>query len=143
MTKFEALTEAQREAVCSAVAEALGDAMDCHRVWGAWRHGTMGEDDFSLVSGDPDRVTEVAAAAVNAIAGTTINMVPPSKDADVRQKGFAPVGVLYGRERERLAIDDHGRATWFSTNESGAYCALWKPERAEPPSPADSDSPPI
>jgi hypothetical protein len=59
--------EAKRDAVIAAVAEALGNAYDCLRVWEAWRVGTMGEDDFVLVTEDPDRVAEIADAAIEAM----------------------------------------------------------------------------
>ncbi|WP_418145537.1 hypothetical protein ABL850_15870 [Variovorax paradoxus] len=54
------------DAVCDAVAAALGDAYDCTRVWQAWGVGTMSQDDFSSVAEDPDRVAEIAHAAVDA-----------------------------------------------------------------------------
>lgn len=50
-----------------AVAEALGDAYDCTRVWSAWSYGTMGPDDFSPVADDLERTREIASAAVSAI----------------------------------------------------------------------------
>jgi hypothetical protein len=61
------LDDQQREAVHQAVAEALGNAYDCMRVWSAWQVGTMGEDDFVLVAEDDDRVAEIADAAIEAI----------------------------------------------------------------------------
>ncbi|SAK53154.1 hypothetical protein AWB78_01298 [Caballeronia calidae] len=61
------LTDEQRQAVCDAVAEALGDAYDCLRVWRAWGYGTMSADDFSLVAEDDSRVAEIADAAIGAI----------------------------------------------------------------------------
>lgn len=54
------------EAVIDAVAESLGDAYDCWRVWSAWSYGTMGPDDFSMVAEDGDRVAEIATAAIEA-----------------------------------------------------------------------------
>jgi hypothetical protein len=60
-------TEANRDAVIAAVAEALGNAYDCLRVWEAWGVGTMGEDDFVLVTEDLDRVAEIADAAIEAM----------------------------------------------------------------------------
>lgn len=59
-------SEAIRGRVMDAVAEALGDAYDCSRVWQAWSYGTMGQDDFSLVAEDADRVAEIADAAITA-----------------------------------------------------------------------------
>jgi hypothetical protein len=61
------LDDQQREAVHQAVAEALGGAYDCQRVWEAWGVGTMGPDDFVLVADDSDRVAEIADAAIEAI----------------------------------------------------------------------------
>lgn len=59
-------TQAVREAVQAAVAEALGDAYDCTRTWSAWGIGTMGPDDFEPVREDGDRVAEIADAAIAA-----------------------------------------------------------------------------
>ncbi|KVP75453.1 hypothetical protein WJ96_07025 [Burkholderia ubonensis] len=56
-----------REQVCSAVAEALGDAYDCTRVWSAWSVGTMSQDDFARVADDDGRVGEIADAAIAAL----------------------------------------------------------------------------
>lgn len=56
-----------REAVKDAVAEALGDALDCTRSWSAWGVGTMGPDDFELVREDGERVAEIADAAIAAM----------------------------------------------------------------------------
>jgi len=62
-----ATAENLRKKANDAVAAALGDAYDCGRVWAAWSYGTMGEDDFSLVVEDPDRVSEIAGAALDAV----------------------------------------------------------------------------
>ena len=61
------IDDRQREAVHQAVAEALGTAYDCQRVWEAWNVGTMGPDDFVLVAEDSNRVAEIADAAIDAI----------------------------------------------------------------------------
>lgn len=53
-------------AVLERVSEALGEAMDCGRVWTAWGYGTMGPDDFSPVGQDEERVHEIATAAISA-----------------------------------------------------------------------------
>lgn len=53
-----------------AITEALGDAMDCTRVWSAWRHGTMEEDDFALVADDPARVMEIRDAVLQVVRAT-------------------------------------------------------------------------
>jgi len=57
-----------REAVATALAEALGDAMDCMRVWDAWRVGTMTQDDFAIIRDDSERLYELADAAISALA---------------------------------------------------------------------------
>jgi len=62
----DVVRDAMVEAAYDAVAAALGDAYDCGRVWEAWNYGTMGQDDFSLVSEDSDRVREIAGAAIDA-----------------------------------------------------------------------------
>lgn len=54
------------EGVLDAVAEALGDAYDCTRVWSAWSCGTMGPDDFEPVAEDGERVADIARAAITA-----------------------------------------------------------------------------
>lgn len=56
-----------REQVCTAVAESLGDAYDCTRVWAAWDVGTMSQDDFHRVADDDGRVGEIADAAIVAL----------------------------------------------------------------------------
>jgi hypothetical protein len=62
------LADDGREAVRTAIAEALGDAMDCTRVWEAWRVGTMTDRDFSLVAEDDGRLSEITDAAITAFA---------------------------------------------------------------------------
>lgn len=57
-----------REKVMEAVAEALGEAYDCTRVWSAWSYDTMGPEDFVLVSNDSSRLAEIADAAIAALA---------------------------------------------------------------------------
>lgn len=54
------------DAVVDAVAEAIGGAYDCMRVWEAWSVGTMGPDDFQPVADDAGRVAEIARAALEA-----------------------------------------------------------------------------
>ena len=59
-------SDEHRDAVCTAIAESLGNAYDCQRVWSAWSHGTMGPDDFTLTAEDDDRVAEIADAVIEA-----------------------------------------------------------------------------
>ena len=58
---------ALEERVRDAIAAALGEAMDCTRVWSAWSYGTMGPDDFSVVANDDDRLDEIVQAALAAM----------------------------------------------------------------------------
>ncbi|MDT9046442.1 hypothetical protein RSW36_25160 [Escherichia coli] len=62
------VAEEQRQRVRDAIAEALGDAYDCMRVWSAWGVGTMTQDDFQLVAEDDARVDEIASAAIGAMS---------------------------------------------------------------------------
>jgi hypothetical protein len=66
----QAKVEVKLEPVMDAVAQALGDAYDCTRVWAAWGVGTMSEDDFHLISDDSSRVAEIATAAIEATGMT-------------------------------------------------------------------------
>lgn len=59
-------TPTQMHAVRDAIAETLGDAYDCTRVWSAWGYGTMSSDDFVLVAEDDDRMHELTIAALDA-----------------------------------------------------------------------------
>ena len=61
------VSDEHRDAVCTAIAESLGNAYDCQRVWSAWSYGTMGPDDFTLTAEDGDRVAEIADAAIEVI----------------------------------------------------------------------------
>ena len=55
------------EKVDGAIAEALGDAYDCTRVWSAWSYDTMGPNDFTLVAEDSERVAEIRNAVLQAL----------------------------------------------------------------------------
>ncbi|ALN79465.1 hypothetical protein [Lysobacter antibioticus] len=58
--------EGQRQRVLDALADALGDAMDCTRVWSAWSYNTMGPDDFHIITNDDSRMAELVDAALTA-----------------------------------------------------------------------------
>ena len=66
----QGLTDEQITSARDAVAEALGDAYDCLRVWSAWGVGTMGPDDFSLIAEDEERLMEITMAALSAVGVT-------------------------------------------------------------------------
>ena len=70
------ISDEHRDAVREAVAEALGDAYDCQRVWSAWSCGTMGPDDFTLTAEDDDRVAEIADAAIEAFRSFQVPAPP-------------------------------------------------------------------
>lgn len=62
----EEVNEAGLDAACYAVGESLGFAWDCTRDWSAWGIGTMTALDFKAVADNPERVAEIAHAAVEA-----------------------------------------------------------------------------
>ena len=55
------------EQLFEAISGALGEAMECTRVWAAWGVGTMSEDDFALVANDQERLHEIASACLTKI----------------------------------------------------------------------------
>ncbi|QLB38272.1 hypothetical protein phiGT1_60 [Sulfitobacter phage phiGT1] len=85
------------ERVKAAIAEALGDAYDCTRVWEAWSVGTMTENDFFLVSDDGDRLDDLARAAIAAMQPDDAAQIRQCKrmieaganPQDMRDLGFA------------------------------------------------------
>lgn len=64
------LTDEQVEKVDNALCESIGSAYDCLRVWGAWSYGTMGPDDFALVTEDGERVAEIRNSVLMALGYT-------------------------------------------------------------------------
>ena len=88
------ITDEEMGAVCDAIAEALGDAMDCTRNWGAWSYGTMTQDDFLLVAEDSDRTSEIATAAINAIPHQARTQaatdVLAERRRQIEQEGWTP-----------------------------------------------------
>lgn len=67
MTTETILTDTSRASVDDAIASTMGYAYDCLRVWSAWGYGTMGQDDFSLVAEDSERLREISDAAIRAV----------------------------------------------------------------------------
>lgn len=74
------LTDEQRMAVRDAIAEALGDAYDCKRVWSAWGYGTMREDDFVQVAEQDDRLDEIVSAAIDAVLAQAAPVAVPADE---------------------------------------------------------------
>lgn len=75
------------EQLFEAIAGALGEAMDCTRVWAAWGAGTMSEDDFSLVADDQDRLHEIATACLDKIKESSANADPSVPKCDGNHGG--------------------------------------------------------
>lgn len=102
------ISGAQRESVCSAVSEALGEAYDCLRVWSVWGCGTMCSDDFRLVAEDETRVAEIADAAITALHAAPA--APPEGCVYVSQELLADYNAMKRAQstsdttaRERMA----------------------------------------
>lgn len=105
-----------REAVADAVAEALGEALDCTRVWSAWGVGTMSEDDFRQVADDPERVAEIADAAIAAMVSAA-----PTPPASGQQQADAELLHLIDQHRIELLPEYDAGYTAI------AYCAQTEP----------------
>ena len=56
-----------RERVMGALADVLWDAYACSRCWSAWDHNTMTENDFTLITSDQDRISEIAEVVIHAV----------------------------------------------------------------------------
>lgn len=76
------LNDGYMQNIREAVAEALGEAYDCLRVWSAWSAGTMGPDDFRLVAEDGDRVEEIVQAVLNALPADKRHK-PDTRDEEI------------------------------------------------------------
>ncbi|AMG36283.1 hypothetical protein [Achromobacter xylosoxidans] len=119
---------AKKEAVMGAIADALGNAYDCMRVWSAWSVGTMSEDDFRLVADDAGRLGELADAAIAAMSPA-----PAAGDAqtdaarDVLAERQRQISVE-GWEPERDDTYRHGELA--SAAASYAQCAGLQGESA-------------
>ncbi|WP_426789174.1 DUF551 domain-containing protein [Achromobacter xylosoxidans] len=107
---------AQKEAVMDAIADALGEAYDCTRVWHAWSYGTMGPDDFALVAADPSRVAEIATAAIAAM-----RPAPAAGDAldAVRYRFLLEKSTVSMGYASLCAFSAHNRDTDFFSREEG------------------------
>jgi hypothetical protein len=119
------INDEQREAVRAAVAEALGGAYDCTRVWEAWQVGTMGPDDFVFVSTDDYRVAEIADAAIEAMRPATPPAQGPAPDS--------PAEALAARRllQEVARLDNSAGITVAEVRQLAAHAAAWL--RENPP----------
>lgn len=97
----------QLDAVKAAVAEALGDAYDCTRVWSAWSYNTMGPDDFVLVSDDDERLTEIVDAALEALPKATNNRAAEYWHARYREATQAYNDRAAAQGARLAALDAH------------------------------------
>lgn len=71
MPPLESATEHLRSALRDAIAGAMGDIYHCGRVWSAWSHGTMRENDFSLAAEDDDILANITDAVLAVYASNT------------------------------------------------------------------------
>jgi len=118
-----ALTNEHKELVCNAIAEALGDAYDCDRVWSAWNVGTMRQDDFYPVADSPERVAEIADAAIKSI------LAAPSVDA---QAAVAEGWKLVPHEPTKEMLEA-GREQWHRVGTTtDAWQAMFCAAPAQP-----------
>lgn len=67
----EEQVEEVRQRVWDALSEALGDAMDCTRVWSAWSYGIMSQHDFHTVANDDSRMAGLVDAVIQAALGSS------------------------------------------------------------------------
>ena len=107
------------EVVKDAVHEALGNALDCGRVWSAWQAGTMSQDDFSSVSEDEDRLTEISTAAIKAVnrvrsvSDIRSREVMPAKTVGVLHPDDAAVDAFAAVMKDRMSLQRaRGRKGW-------------------------------
>jgi len=68
---LESATEHLRSALRDAIAASMGDIYHCGRVWSAWSHGTMRENDFSLAAEDDDILANITDAVLAVYASNT------------------------------------------------------------------------
>lgn len=82
-----ALPDELPEPVFAAVAQAIGGAYDCLRVWSAWGVGTMGPDDFAPVAEDGERIAEIARAAIKAwVESRSASPCPRCAELEAKQE---------------------------------------------------------
>jgi hypothetical protein len=114
------------DGVRDAVADSLGGAYDCLRVWSAWGVGTMGEDDFQLVTDDSDRVEEIAQAAVDALP--PLYAAAPdllaALEATVKEAEQAECEVWVDNECPSGDAESVHRQ-WEASSEYRSFCEHW------------------
>lgn len=64
----QGVAEDVKQRLRDSISEALGEALDCTRVWEAWGYGTMSQNDFHPVNDDPDRLEELVDAALSVLS---------------------------------------------------------------------------
>ncbi|MCO7641918.1 hypothetical protein NJI34_34685 [Pseudomonas sp. S 311-6] len=97
------------------IAEALGDAYDCMRVWSAWGVGTMGPDDFALVVDDESRLEEITdaalAPALSVIDAQAVEIARLQRIIDSRPAMNAGLLQAYAEWTGSIYAMDFARAT--------------------------------
>lgn len=65
-----AASDETRNAIAASLARQAhtSELLICSRVWEAWQVGTMTDEDFALVSDDPDVIADLTEAVVSALA---------------------------------------------------------------------------
>lgn len=108
------------ESVIDAVAEALGDAYDCGRVWSAWSYGTMGHDDFSLVAEDAERVAEIARAAINADRAMRAQAAPVAVAVPLTKLQRKAIAVCF--TSDKVSVSEVQRKLAISYSDAQTLC---------------------
>lgn len=99
--------------------ELPGDIYACNRVWEAWSHGTMSQDDFTPANEESDLIAEIAAAVLE--AGYT----KPRQVTTVEELDALPKGVVVREDRHGLIWerqgDGEGGSFWVETGDEQEY----------------------
>lgn len=106
----QAVPEDQRERLRNALSVALGEAMDCARVWSAWGVGTMSEDDFSLLADNDERLDELVDAVLAALASPSPAVPTDAQGAVLRERENALI-EFYNASRHWEVVCGHPEAT--------------------------------
>lgn len=135
------------EAVSAALPAALGEALDCVRVWSAWFIGTMHEDDFVQVRDDSDRIQEIATAVVDARRKVKDPATPDAIDTALNDALAASLGEAYdcdaswdawregtmGPDNFKLVAENDDRMGELMLVVKQALAPTFDPEPAETP----------
>lgn len=128
--KWDDLTEDQKDVVIETTANAVGDALDCMRVWSAWSYGTMGEDDFLPVRDSNERLVDIARAVVESLPEPATQAVPwEPRD---QWPTAVQVEAWHGRGGWLMALHgpvvlrvDHERDVIYAERDDGDCVRVW------------------